>query len=260
MNGRWLPRLGKSPATPPRVRPMREVLRWRRSSVILEPVPTSLDRGSDVTNWPLLDNDTIGDCTVAAVGHAAQLWTAAAGDPRVMTDAEAISGYEAFGYRPGDPATDQGANAQDVLTRWTGPGFRIGGVRDLLAGFCQIPVSDEFGAREGVAWLGVVYAGVALPLAVQGAGIWDVGGSVALTGDYAPGSWGGHAVPIIGYGPSGLLCVTWGKTLWMTWPFWRAYADEAYGLLSRDFARNTVPDETWAELEVEMAQLRSGVA
>ncbi len=250
-------KLGKKPATAPRAKSLRHYLRLTDAG-LPPPVPASMDRSADVASWPMLDNDTIGDCTIVAVGHAAQLWTAAAGDPRVMTNAEALAGYEAFGYVRGDESTDQGANAQDVLTRWAAHGFRIGGAHDVLAGFCALDATGGYDVMGAIAWLGLVYAGIALPLGVQGADIWDTGPlATPAGGPWAPGSWGGHAVPIIGYDPKGLTVVTWGKTLRMTWPFWRAYADEAYGLLSRDFASTAIPTEAWAELEADMGDLRS---
>lgn len=255
-----LPRLGKRPATPPRVRPMRDLLGLRARAATPPPLPAAVDWSQHVAGWPMLDNDTIGDCTIASCGHAIQLWTSVAGAPRVMTDAEALQGYEAFGYVPGELQTDQGANLQDVLTRWTGVGYGCGGHDDVLTGFCALNPQNDFDVKAGVAWLGVVSVGIALPLGVQGADVWDCGplepNGAPTSGPWAPGSWGGHAVPIVGYGPRGLLVVTWGKTLWMTWPFWRAYADEAYGLLSRDFASTAVPAEAWAQLETDMAGLR----
>lgn len=225
----------------------------------LPPVPARCERGSAVASWPMLDNDTIGDCTIAAVGHAVQLWSAVAERMRVMSDAEALAGYEAFGYRPGDPSTDRGANAADVLTRWSGSGFACGGAVDVLAGFCAIDPAQQDEVRAGAAWLGVVYAGIELPLAAQQMDLWDVPSSAAeLVGNYEPGSWGGHAVPIVGYGPGGVTCVTWGALKRITWRFWAAYASEAYGLLSRDFVIGNASAAAvdWGQLEVDMADLR----
>lgn len=209
----------------------------------------------------MLDNDTIGDCTIAAVGHAIQTWTSVVGSARVMTDAEALQGYERFGYVPGNPDTDNGANAQDVLQSWSSPGFQCGGVNDSLDGFCTLRAGDPQETKEGVAWLGAVYAGILLPLGVQGASEWDCGpldtNGAPSTGPWAPGSWGGHAVPIVGYASRGLIVVTWGSLLWMSWPFWKVYGDEAYGLLSRDFASASIPSEAWDSLESDMAALRA---
>jgi len=51
----------------------------------------------------------------------------------------------------------------------------------------------------------------------------------------APGSWGGHAVNVVAYEPQRLTVITWGAKKRMTWTFWDAYCDEAYGILTKDF-------------------------
>lgn len=255
-------KLGKRPARRlARLRPLRRYLA-RAGARALPPVPTTCDRSGSVASWPMLDNDRIGDCTIAAVGHAVQLWTAIAGEPRSMSDAEAIADYEAFGYRPGDPGTDQGAEAADVLARWSKAGFACGGVNDVLSGFCAINPQEQAEVQQGVAWLGVVYAGLELPLAAQTQDVWDAPANTAdLVGNEEPGSWGGHAVPIVGYGPSGVVCVTWGALKTITWRFWEAYADEAYGLLSRDFVTGNGSAATvdWDQLEADMNDLKAEV-
>ena len=250
-------KLGKRRARPiAGLRPIGRYLALQPAN-IPPPVPAACDLSGAVASWPMLKNNTLGDCTIAAVGHAVQLWTAVANRMRVMTDEEALVGYEAFGYVPGEPATDQGAIEADVLARWTGAGFSTGGVDDVLAGFCAVDPAQEGEVRAGVAWLGVVYAGLELPIAAQSMDVWDAPG--ALVGDYEPGSWGGHAVPIIGYGPGGVVCVTWGALKQITWKFWAAYASEAYGLLSRDFVTKSGSAATvdWAVLESDMADLRA---
>ncbi len=229
----------------------------------LPPVPANCERGGAVASWPMLDNDTIGDCTIAAVGHAVQLWTAVAERMRVMSNAEALAGYEAFGYRPGEPSSDRGVNAVDVLTRWNGAGLACGGAADMLSGFCTIDPAEQDEVRAGVAWLGVVYAGIELPIAAQQMDLWDApAAAAALVGNYEPGSWGGHAVPIVGYGPGGVTCVTWGALKQITWRFWAAYASEAYGLLSRDFVTGggRAASVDWGQLEADMAGLRREAA
>lgn len=256
-------KLGKLPATSPRVRPILALLAAsEKAAAALPPVPDSVDRSGAVADWGMLDNDTIGDCTIAAVGHAVELWSAVAGAPRRMTDTEALIGYERFGYRQNVAATDTGANAQDVLTSWTSPGFRCGGTDDRLTGFCAIDPRRVWEVKAAIAWLGVVYVGVALPLAMQGAVAWSVPNDDAsnLGPDWAPGSWGGHAIPAVGYDASGLTVISWGEPMRMSWGFWKTYVDEAYGLLSRDFASPNVPAETWPRLEADMACLRKEAA
>ena len=81
---------------------------------------------------------------------------------------------------------------------------------------------------------GNCYVGLMMPLSAQTQSIWSVppGGPV---GHGAPGSWGGHAVPVVAYDPEGLTVVTWGALKRMTWGFWAAYCDEAYAILSPDY-------------------------
>ncbi|MGB6874974.1 MAG: hypothetical protein WBD87_02970, partial [Candidatus Acidiferrales bacterium] len=56
-----------------------------------------------------------------------------------------------------------------------------------------------------------------------------------LRGQSAPGSWGGHAVPVLAYDSDGLTCITWGAKKRMTWAFFAQYCDEAYAPLSHDW-------------------------
>ncbi len=73
-----------------------------------------------------------------------------------------------------------------------------------------------------------------------------------------PGSWGGHAVPVIAYDASGLTCITWGALKRMTWAFWDAYCDEAYACLSRDWAAARAPSGfDWAALDADLGGFRS---
>ena len=262
MTGPHIGKLGRLPKRNiPHLKPLRRYLRVEVAKV-LPPVPAACDRSGLVTNWGDLLNDTLGDCTIAAVGHAVQLWTTVAGKQRLMTDAEAQAAYELFGYVPGNPATDNGAVVADVLTRWSGPGFTIAGAPDALSGFCAIDPADQAEVRQGVAWLGVVDSGVELPLAAQQMDVWDIPVGQALTGDWAPGSWGGHDVPIVGYSPTGLTGITWGYAKTITWRFWLAYFIEAYGLLSRDFVTGagSAAAVDWDTLEADMADLKAEVS
>jgi hypothetical protein len=79
------------------------------------------------------------------------------------------------------------------------------------------------------------------------------------TGQGAPGSWGGHAVPIVAYDARGLICITWGELMRMTWQFWNAYCDEAYGLLSPDWiaAGKAPAGFDWQQLVADMGELKA---
>ena len=53
--------------------------------------------------------------------------------------------------------------------------------------------------------------------------------------DTDPGSWGGHAVPVLAYDSDTLTCITWGAKKRMTWKFFARYCDESYAPLSPDW-------------------------
>src|SRR5262249_31150131 len=156
--------------------------------------------------WPMMANDRLGDCTLAAVGHCIEQWTAVAmGHPIVMTDEEVIAAYSAIaGYDPADPSSDQGAVELDVLKYWRKHGMKTPSQNcDKLAAVAF--GDDATQPRISTAACGSAYPGLALPVAAQPQDVWDVPASKAdLKGDWAPGSWGGHAVPAMQYDPEGL--------------------------------------------------------
>jgi hypothetical protein len=223
-----LPLLGKLPAR----HDPRTLMLAKYLHTTLPVPPASCDWGKKVPRWPMYLNDKLGDCTCAAAAHMIQAWTRDAGPGEVrVTDAAVLKAYEAVGgYRPGDPSTDQGAVELDVLKFWRKTG--IGGHK--IAAFASIDPRSSGLVRDGIYLFGGIYAGVELPASAQDQDVWDVpaGGPV---GSGEPGSWGGHAVPIVAYDTRGLTCVTWGAELRMTWGFFATYFSEAYAVLSNDF-------------------------
>jgi hypothetical protein len=75
--------------------------------------------------------------------------------------------------------------------------------------------------------------GIQLPITAQGASTWEVPPN--LTGNGAPGSWGGHCVPIMYYDPENYMVVTWGQKLLAQANFVKIYSDEAYAVLSHEW-------------------------
>jgi hypothetical protein len=112
-------------------------------------------------------------------------------------------------------------------------------------------------------WIfGGCYVGLALPKTAQAQTQnhqpWSVT-SAGTTGDGAPGSWGGHAVPVMAYDTRSLTVVTWGALQTMTWGFWAAYCDEAYAILSPDFLKQK-GGQTVAPSGFNLAQLQEDLA
>jgi len=186
--------------------------------------------------WGLMDNDQIGDCTCAAAGHLIMEWTATAQSKMVTpTDQQIVAAYSAItGYNPTTGANDNGAQELDVLNYWRQQG--IGGHK--IQAYIALEPANHVHVMDAVWIFGGCYIGLALPKSAQAQTsnkkIWSVPAS-GTTGDGAPGSWGGHAVPVVAYDSRSLTVVTWGALQTMTWGFWAAYCDEAYAILSPDY-------------------------
>lgn len=201
----------------------------------------SLPYAPQVSHWPnaaplgMLLNDTIGDCTIAGALHHERIWSKANNIDYTPTDHDAFIGYSAVGgYITGMPSTDGGCACLDVLNYWRQVGL---GGRKIMS-FVQVNQLNHVHVQHASFFFGGVYVGINMPLSVQTQpDLWDIpiGG---LTGAGQPGSWGGHAVAVVGYDQSGLDVITWGARIRMTWRFWDAYVEECYAMLSSHFVVN----------------------
>ena|ERR1035437_1740307 len=219
---------------------------------VLPQIPASANfysRARPTGNWGMMLNDQLGDCTCAAAGHMIEAWTGDAGVLVVPSDSAILSAYEgACGYNPADQSTDRGGVELDVLNYWRKTG--IAGHK--IGAYASVSIRNQDHVRAGAYLFGGLYAGVQLPNSAQGAGIWAVVGD-GMTGASAPGTWGGHAVPVVGFDGDGVWVVTWGSLVQVTWKFWATYFDEAYAILSSDFIK--ADGETSAGFN--LAQLQS---
>ena len=133
------------------------------------------------------------------------------------------------GFSPDNPSSDQGAVETDVLNYWLR--HKVEG--HALSAFAALQPRDIRDVKDAI-WL---FGGVILGLLCRQRAISRrLGRSrCRISGDGAPGSWGGHAVYVVAYDARGLTCITWGRLKRMSWNFWAAYCDEAYGLLAKDW-------------------------
>ena len=79
--------------------------------------------------------------------------------------------------------------------------------------------------------------------------------------DFTPGSWGGHAVPVLAYDSDTLTCITWGAKKRMTWEFFSRYCDESYAPLSPDWlnAEGKTPEGlNLAALQADLHEIQFG--
>ncbi len=191
----------------------------------LPSAPVQVDWSHGIANWGMMLNDRLGDCTIAACAHAVQAWSASSvGLELTAPDDVVLQAYEQWcGYDPANPSTDGGGVELDVLTAWRKNGL----AGHALTAFAAASPFDPLGVQTVIYLFGGVYIGIQLPVSAQTQEVWDY--EPGPNGD--AGSWGGHAVFVVGYDATGLTCVTWGQLKRMTWNFWHAYVDECYALL-----------------------------
>jgi hypothetical protein len=219
----------------------------------LPPPPPAADWTKGVTSWGMMLNDNLGDCTIAGVGHAIQVWSAETGSMATVPDPTIQSYYEKWdGYVAGDPSTDHGGVELDVLTDWRQQGFDG---HQLLA-FADAKATNLVEIRQSIALFGGVYIGLALPITAQTQDVWDVtksGGANAK-----PGSWGGHCVFVPKYDATSFTCITWGQPKTMTLAFWKKYCDEAHTLLGQNWlnAKGSPAGFDQAQLQADLAAIK----
>lgn len=232
---------GRLPAEPARLH-----LKFSTYARALAAPPVSADWLSLVTDWQMLLNDQLGDCTFAGVGHKV------AGDTRYgqgvtteVTDQDVLTGYEAVGgYRPGDASTDNGCVMQDVLKYWQKTG--VGGHR--IVAYAKVDISNLDELKQAIATFGQVYAGFNFPdtamTQFNNGQPWDVVKGAK--------NEGGHCVTIGAYDATGLDVVTWGKRQRMTWAFFKKYFDEVWVVLDDDFesARTGLDAQGWDKAQL----------
>jgi hypothetical protein len=250
-------KLGK---LPPRHDPRTLQLAKYLKASTLAPPPEHVDFASAVSSWPMMKNDTVGDCTCAAAGHMIEQWTTYAQKPFTPDDSSIIAAYAAItGYNPATGVNDNGAVILDVLKYWRKNG--ISG-REILA-FAGLEPKNHTELKDAVALFGNTYLGLALPLSAQNQNVWAVP-SGGATGIGAPGSWGGHAVPVVAYDVRGVTVITWGEEKRMTWTFLDTYCDEAYAVLSADWindlSEQAVNSLDLTTLQADLTELDSGMA
>lgn len=200
----------------------------------------------------------LGDCTSAGVHHARQLWTRfSKGQEESVADADVLAFYERFGYQPGNPATDQGAVEQQVLTSWLKEGMPTPSGNDQLVAFIEVDPHNLYDVRRAIYECGLVYIGFSVPDGFMETEpqVWDANpayGSIV----------GGHCVILTGYDEqSNFNLISWGrKDFMMTPAFMAKYVDEVYALVDYGWveaSKLTPLNMTIDQLDEQMTALRS---
>lgn len=199
----------------------------------LPPPPPAVDWTLAMSQpWGMMGNDTIGDCTVAAMGHAVQVITSNGDGLITPADADIIKMYEGSGYDPADPSTDQGWTETAAMQAMCDTG--LSGVK--LDAFADVDQTSIEAVKQTIFLFGGCYIGVMLTQADI-----DAFKSNLPWIDTSSNFIGGHALWAPAYDDADrLYVITWGRMQAASWGWFAAKCDEAHAALFFPWVRNSV--------------------
>jgi hypothetical protein len=193
--------------------------------------------------FPMDGNDTLGDCTIAALAHAITTYRGLLGKESIMTKQAVVKLYT---HLTGGP--DTGLNELDVLNYW----------RQNPVSSEKIPVFASIGPKNHthVEQSIHLFGGVYLGFQVQQNCIQEFDAHKPWTP--GPLTNDGHAVFAVAYDQKGVTVLTWGSTQQATWAWWDECVDEAYAILPQEAeAAGFAPGFNFAQLKADLAAVAS---
>jgi hypothetical protein len=259
-----------------RRRPLVRHHRLRLKNYLTEPTPPVSVNYATAAAAPLAQmylNDSVGDCVIAATGHAVGVFTGNAGNPTgglILPDSEITSLYSTCcGYVPGNESTDQGCDIQTVLGYWENTGVpdpTSGNPAHKIVGIMDVDPTSVVEMQTAIWLFENLVLGVELPdawvnpMPSTSGFVWDVAG--------APDPNNGHCVPAVGYSATQIMIATWAMTGWITNAAMAEYlvakaGGELYTVLSQDIllkAQQTAPSGVdWTQLQADFAAIGTTV-
>ena len=197
---------------------------------------------SDPTKlFPMDGNDTLGDCTIAALAHAVTTYRGLVGKDKVLSRAAVVKLYMHL-----TGGVDSGLNELDVLNYWKKT--PVSG--DEILAFVSVDPKNHAHVEQAIQLFGGVYLG----FQVQQNCIQEFDAHKPWTP--GPLTNDGHAVFAVGYDQTGVTVLTWGNTQTGTWAWWDECVDEAYALLPPE-AKNPqfAPGFNLAQLQADLSDV-----
>lgn len=231
----FTPKLGRSRRSEKPKIDLEEFVDVEKARAYPVPIEKIVDWSNLVRVWQMFLNDRLGDCTVAGMAHAVEVFAAAVGIAINITDEDIERMYEASGWEPSNSeATDQGWTLEDACHY----AEKIG-----LLGTAEKPAPDIVAAvnvrahnESATQVANELFGGTYVGCEVQEANIQQF--QEGRPFQWVPGSpiAGGHCIyePKLILGADGPM-VTWGA-LQSTTPRWRYEAiDERMALVPCDW-------------------------
>lgn len=215
-----------------------EIVRPRRYDFDAKRAGFPLDAWGN-TDW--------GNCVkVCEANHTVRLERLEQKRTLKVSTAQVVEEYKAevlrqFGQateKPGDP-NDSGLVMLHNLRNWRKVGWPLDFTKKendtrvyKIAAFGELESNDPDQLKNAIYLLHGVQLGIWLPRAAQTMtrkGTWDYNGESGP--EWAPGSWGGHAVYAKAYDTESIEVLTWGQKVKVTNNFIAQYCDEAWGVV-----------------------------
>jgi hypothetical protein len=199
----------------------------------IAPDPTAL--------FPMDGNDTLGDCTIAALAHAVTTYHGLVGSKSIMNKSAVVKLYMHL-----TGGVDSGLNELDVLNYWQSNAVS----KDKILAFVSIDPKNHTHIQQAIQLFGGVYIG----FQVQQNCVQEFNAHQPWTP--GPLTTDGHAVYAVAYDQTGLTMLTWGNTQQGTWAWWDECVDEAYAILPPE-AKNPefAPGFNLAQLQADLSQV-----
>ena len=205
---------------------------------VLTTVYANLHTTDPTELFPLDGNDTLGDCTIAALAHAITTYRGLLGKEKIMSKAAVVKLYMHL-----TGGLDSGLNELDVLNYWRKQ--PVSG--DAILAYVSIDPKNHTNIEQAIKLFGGVYLG----FQVQQNCIQEFDAHQPWTPGHL--TTDGHAVFAVGYDQNGVTVLTWGNTQQGTWAWWDECVDEAYAILPPE-AKNPqfAPGFNFAQLQADL--------
>lgn len=206
---------------------------------VLTQVYKNLKTSDPLTLFPMDGNDTLGDCTIAALAHADTVYNGLVKQKKIIPKPTLVKLYMHL-----TGGVDSGLNELDVLNYWqSNP---VDG--DQALAFMSIGVKDHTHIQQAIRLFGGVYLG----FQVQQNCIQEFDARTPWTP--GPLTQDGHAVFAVAYDQTGVTVLTWGNTQQATWAWWDECVDEAYAILPPAAKKpGFAPGFNFAQLKADLA-------
>ena len=176
----------------------------------------------DLKDKHMFGNDIYGDCVIA--GRAHQTLRLEEFEQKALIPISENDAINEYLLETG--GSDSGLFMIKSLNKWR-TGWQAAGSLYNIYAYAKVDVSNQNEVMAAIYLLNGLYIGLLLPISARSQSTWSV-----IEGPAGkPGSWGSHCVYLVAYDVEGPTCVTWGARKKMTWEFFRAYCDEAFGIV-----------------------------